>query len=369
MAQLGLFEIATRPHSYDVAITPEVERALPDHAPVAIGVSGGKDSSAVAIRTFEYLDARGHRGPRLLIHCDLGEIGWSESLPMCERLAASLGTELLVLRRGAGGLLARWRQRWESNKQRYARLECVRVIMPWSSAAARFCTSELKTAVACRALAKRFVGRPILSVTGIRRAESAARSKAPVCTPQQRLVRKRAGTSGWDWHPILHWSHAEVFAFLRERNQPLHVAYSVYGCSRVSCAFCVLSWGADLAAASRCESNQNVYRQLVALEAESSFSFQPGRWLGDVGPHLLTADLARHLARAKDVARQREALESQIPDDLLLSNGVPGRLPTRNEAELLASIRQEISALLGFDVGYKSPEEVLARYCQLLSAA
>jgi Phosphoadenosine phosphosulfate reductase family len=124
---------------------------------------------------------------------------------------------------------------------------------------------------------QRFVGRPILSVTGIRRAESAARSKAPVCKPQQRLVRKRAGASGWDWHPILRWSHAEVFAFLRERNQPLHVAYSVYGCSRVSCAFCVLSSGADSAAASRCERNQNVYRQLIALEAESSFSFQPGR--------------------------------------------------------------------------------------------
>ena len=74
-------------------------------------------------------------------------------------------------------------------------------------------------------------------------------------------------------------------------------------------------------------------------------------------------------ARGKDVARQREALERQIPDDLLLSKGVPGRLPTRSEAELLASIRREISALLGFDVSYKSPEVVLARYGHLLSAA
>lgn len=104
MAQLRLFQIASSPHSYGVVITPEIERALADHAPVAIGVSGGKDSSAVAIRTFEYLDDCGHRGPRLLVRCDLGEIEWAESLPMCERLAASLGTELLVLRRGAGGL-------------------------------------------------------------------------------------------------------------------------------------------------------------------------------------------------------------------------------------------------------------------------
>jgi hypothetical protein len=105
MAQLPLFEISTPPHSYDVAITPEIERALADHAPVAIGVSVGKDSSAVAIRTFDYLDDCGHRGPRLLIHCDLGEVEWLESLPTCERLAVSLGTELLVLRRRrpAGG--------------------------------------------------------------------------------------------------------------------------------------------------------------------------------------------------------------------------------------------------------------------------
>jgi hypothetical protein len=41
-----------------VAITPEIERALADHNPVAIGVSGGKASGPVAIRTFEYLNGR-----------------------------------------------------------------------------------------------------------------------------------------------------------------------------------------------------------------------------------------------------------------------------------------------------------------------
>ena len=199
MAQLGLFEVATPPHSYSVAITPEVERALAHHAPIAIGVSGGKDSSAVAIRTFGYLDDCGHRGPRLLVHCNRGEIEWSESLPTCDRLAASLGTELLVLRRSAGGLVARWRQRWESNKQRYAKVDCVRIIVPWSSAAARFWTSELKTAIACRALTKRFVGRPILSVTGIRRAESVPGRKRS-CAHRNRAwyvnVQGRPGGTG-----------------------------------------------------------------------------------------------------------------------------------------------------------------------------
>jgi hypothetical protein len=131
----------------------------------------------------------------------------------------------------------------------------------------------------------------------------------------------------------------------------------------------VLSSGADLAAASRCESNQNVYRQLVALEAESSFSFQPGRWLREVAPHLLSVDLARHLGPGQGRCAQARGIGIANPDDLPLSKGVPGRLPTRSEAELLASIRREMSALLGFDLGYKSPEEVLGRYGHLFSAA
>jgi hypothetical protein len=68
MPQLVLFEIATPSHSYDVGDDAGSRSALADHAPVAIGVSGGKDSSAVATRTFEYLDSFGHRGPRLLVH-------------------------------------------------------------------------------------------------------------------------------------------------------------------------------------------------------------------------------------------------------------------------------------------------------------
>jgi len=143
--------------------------------------------------------------------------------------------------------------------------------MPWSSAAARFCTSELKTAIACRALTKRFVGRPILSVTGIRRAESAARSKAPVCktatgrgTQTRRDVRVGlASESSTGLMPkSLHFCGNETspcmspIAFMAVLGFP---------------AFGVLSSGADLAAGFRCESNQNVCRQLVAHEAEELF--------------------------------------------------------------------------------------------------
>ena len=40
-----------------------------------------------------------------------------------------------------------WLSRWAANVARYANLECVKLILPWSTAAQRFCTAELKSAV------------------------------------------------------------------------------------------------------------------------------------------------------------------------------------------------------------------------------
>jgi 3'-phosphoadenosine 5'-phosphosulfate sulfotransferase (PAPS reductase)/FAD synthetase len=130
-----------------VETNPEVDALVAAGAPVAIGVSGGKDSCVAAIATVEHLDQVGHTGPRILIHSDLGSVEWRDSLPTCERLAARLGLELVVVRRAAGDMLSRWETRWENSKRRYADLSCVRVILPWSTPAMRFCTSELKSAV------------------------------------------------------------------------------------------------------------------------------------------------------------------------------------------------------------------------------
>jgi tRNA(Ile)-lysidine synthase TilS/MesJ len=95
--------------------TPEVVALLAGNAPVAIGVSGGKDSCAVAFATVAHLDAIGHTGPRVLVHADLGVTEWCDSLPVCERLAAVLGLELIVVRRSQGDMMDRWEQRWGDN--------------------------------------------------------------------------------------------------------------------------------------------------------------------------------------------------------------------------------------------------------------
>jgi len=60
---------------FDVATTHEIDSALDSKVPVFIGVSGGKDSQALAYRLCDYLGKRGHAGPRLLIHCHLACFG------------------------------------------------------------------------------------------------------------------------------------------------------------------------------------------------------------------------------------------------------------------------------------------------------
>src|SRR6266702_3697798 len=167
-------------------------------APVALSVSGGKDSGAMALATSAYLDELGHQGPRLLIHADLGRVEWRESLPMCQRLADRLDLPLVVVRRQAGDLLDRWRVRWQNNCERYANLETVRLILPWSTASMLFCRSELKAAIICRELVQRFPQQMILSATGIRWQESSTRAKAPIWAPQYRLENATHKTKGVD---------------------------------------------------------------------------------------------------------------------------------------------------------------------------
>lgn len=352
-----------------IAITPDTTAALECGAPVAMGVSGGKDSVAAAFATVAHLDCIGHTGPRLLIHSDLGRVEWRDSLPTCERLADRLGLELVTVRRQAGDMMDRWWTRWHNNVARYANLECVKLILPWSTATMRFCTSELKSAVICRELVRRFPGQQIISVSGIRREESPKRAKAPVSAVQNRLTSRTHGTNGYDWHPIIDWSLQDVFGYLETQQFPLHEAYTRYGSTRVSCAFCILGSRNDLAASATCPDNHDIYREMVVLEAESTFSFQESKWLGDVAPHLLSMPTRLDVANAKDQAVQREQAEARIPKHLLYTKGWPTCVPTRTEAELLCEVRRTVAAAVGLTVDYTTPSHLVSRYEELFVVA
>jgi 3'-phosphoadenosine 5'-phosphosulfate sulfotransferase (PAPS reductase)/FAD synthetase len=348
-----------------VSLTPEVQAMLDRDAVLAVGVSGGKDSDACAIAVAKHLDQIGHRGPRLLVHSDLGRIEWKDSLPSCERLARRLGWELLVVRRQAGDMLARWEGRWKNNVLRYEDLSCVKLILPWSTPSMRFCTSELKTAVIASALKKRFPHGEILNVTGIRRQESANRSKMPVSAPHVGLTR-RAG-AGLTWNAIIEWPVQDVVYAIHAAGLSLHEAYTTYGVSRVSCVFCIMSSETDLIASSLCEDNHEPYIRMVELEAKSTFSFQGNRWLSDVAPQVLPPSLREQVEHGKVIAGQRQVIEAEIPKHLLYTKGWPTCLPTRDEAALLANVRIQVSRLLGLDAKHLDAESVQARYAALLA--
>lgn len=318
--QLPLFQLHGAGHR-SIATTPYLDAAIVNNCAVAIGISGGKDSAAAAFRTIEYLNAIGHQGARILIHSHLGRAEWRQSLPACERLAEMLGLVLVVVRRGAGDLLARWRVRWANNVRRYCDLRCVKLILPWSTASMRFCTSEMKTAIIARDLVRRFPQQTILSVWGIRRQESSGRAGAPVAKMQPKLHSAGFQTSGLDWHPIVEWALSDVLEYLQVKNFPLHEAY---GSSRVSCAFCVLASRRDLAAAALCEDNHEVYRELVRLEAESTFSFQDSFWLADVAPGLLGTEIKEAVEFAKIRARIRKQPRPLFPPTCSTSPGAQG---------------------------------------------
>lgn len=353
----------------NIATTPEIDQLLSTDCPVAIGISGGKDSSAVAIATVRFLDSIGHRGPRLLIHSDLGVTEWRASLPGCQRLAGFLGVELVVVRRARGDMMDRWEQRWRDNVARYEQLSCVQLILPWSTPSMRFCTSEMKTDIICRELVRRFPGRTILSVTGIRRQESSARARAPIAKIQPKLQSVTYRTRGLDWHPIIDWPVDEVLGFLNDEHFPLHEAYTRYGSSRVSCAFCIMSNEEDLAAASRCADNVELFRRMVDLEIKSTFAFQGNRWLADVAPRLLSGAQEDGLSLAKSKAEARRRMEALIPRDLLYTKGWPTAIPTRDSAELLGDIRDQIGSLLKLRVRFTSATTVINRYQELWAAA
>lgn len=344
-----------------------IDAALARNAAVAIGVSGGKDSVACAIATVAHLDAIGHTGPRVLVHADLGRVEWNDSLPTCERLAAALGLELLVVRRAAGDMMDRWLVRWSNNVARYVNLECVKVILPWSTPSMRFCTSELKVAPICAALVKRFPGHVIVSASGIRREESSARSKSPISSEQAKLKSKKHATTGLDWHPILHWTVGDVFAAHDAHGFAAHEAYTRYGMGRVSCRFCIMSNAADRAAAAAAAESADLYREMVDLEIASTFAFQGSTWLGDEAPHLLTEEQRAGLVRAKWFAQQRQGAEEWLPDHLLYTKGWPHTLPTIEEAEQIARMRRDVATWLAIEVRYTTAETVLWRYAYLMA--
>lgn len=338
--------------------TPEVETLLATGAPVAVGVSGGKDSHAVAWAMSEYL--KDYAGPKVLIHSDLGSVEWLDSLPACQRIADRVGWELLVCARPAGGMMERWESRWQSSVRRYLNLETVALILPWSTPSMRFCTSELKVDPITAALKKRFGRIPIINVTGVRAEESAARAAQPVVAPGGSKLPPGSLT----WRPIHKWLLSDVWATIALSGVAAHEAYSLFGSSRVSCRFCILANEADLRASLTDPAAAAIYVRMCDLELVSGFAFQGNRWLSSLALHLIPNG-AERLELAKKRQAHRVDLESCIPAHMRFTKGWPHCVPTLGDCETLALARQQICKAYGWTSTYLTGETVRARYQEL----
>ncbi|HYH69408.1 MAG TPA: phosphoadenosine phosphosulfate reductase family protein [Urbifossiella sp.] len=350
-----------------VCTTPEVDALVAGGAPVGIGVSGGKDSTAVAFAVNEHLDAVCHTGPRLLVHADLGVTEWADSLPACQRLADRLGLELLVVRRPQGDMMDRWEQRWRDNVARYVNLSCVKVILPWSTPAMRFCTAELKVDQITRALSRRYPGQAILNVTGIRREESTERKNAPTAKCEPKLDSKDRDTTGVTWNAIAHWSLDDALGIAADRGFAQHEGYTRFGSRRISCVYCILATESDHRISAGDERNLAVGRRMTDLEIASTFGFQGNRWLGDTLTEHLSPEQRDGITLAKDRAARRVRADSKIPKHLLYVKGWPTCVPTRDEAVLLGAVRFAVADAVGLTPTFINPDEIISRYEQLLA--
>ncbi len=349
-----------------LSVTPEVEALAREGAWFAYSVSGGKDGNAAALATDAWLDRLGHpRLRRLAIHSDLGLIEWRDSLRMCREVAARLDLPLIEVQPGRD-MIGRWRNRWENALARYARLATVTLIAPWSSPENRFCTSELKTqAIGARLRKLAGADAAVVSVTGVRAQESFKRARQPVSQPDPELTRPSRGLRGAVWRPIHAWTLEDVREAHRELGFRLHQAYTVHGASRVSCSFCIMSSLEDVRAATGNPENLAAFQAIIALEAESGFSFQSARWLGDARPGLLTAEARDALAVGKARRAARVQAESFIPKELRYVGGWPAFVPDLSQCEVLAAARRQVCGLYGLASPYLNAGAVQERYREL----
>jgi 3'-phosphoadenosine 5'-phosphosulfate sulfotransferase (PAPS reductase)/FAD synthetase len=262
-----------------LAFTDEIRAELAAGAVLAVGISGGKDSQALLTAVVREHRANRWPGELFAIHADLGRAEWEQTLPHCQALCDRLGVRLVVVRREKGDLVDRWQERLE---------KLAGTGKPfWSSAQARYCTSDMKRGPIDKYL-RQFPR--VISVEGIRADESTARAKKPVSEVRDQITTRER--RAFTWNPLLYWNKEDVWAacgtshFDLQRRQslyregreeaalsgwPCHPAY-VFGNERLSCALCVLASKNDLVNGAK--HNPALYQTLVAMEERSGFSFR-----------------------------------------------------------------------------------------------
>jgi 3'-phosphoadenosine 5'-phosphosulfate sulfotransferase (PAPS reductase)/FAD synthetase len=353
-----------------LSLDPLIEAAARAGAWFVFSLSGGKDCGAVSALAMAWLDSIGHpRAKRYAMHADLGRAEWPFNTEQVVAQAAALGLPLKIEANNSGDLVRRFENRWELGLALYANMEGYNLRGPFSTPDLKFCQSEQKIQVLGPAVKRAHPGETIVQVTGLRREESIARRSTVIAKPDNRFVEVgsrayKAGTRMLVWNPGVLLLKDDVFAINAEFSIPLSPAYGL-GASRHSCRFCIMASADDLEVAARYPDNLEMYRHYVGIEVSTTFSFQGGRWLGDVAPDLLTPELTADLARAKRLNAERRALEAGMPPQHRYQNGWPLHVPTEAEAQVILDARRIILSHHGVTSPYDSVAAIIARFTEL----
>jgi 3'-phosphoadenosine 5'-phosphosulfate sulfotransferase (PAPS reductase)/FAD synthetase len=238
---------------------------------VILNTSAGKDSQAMMDVLAGMVSAQGYDPARVVVvHCDLGRAEWAGTGSLASDHAAAYGFRFVKVARPKGDLVTRIEQRAASiaasnNPDRPA----------WPYAGGQYCTSELKTgqvgplvtALTAEARAQGEAGTvKILSVLGIRAAESARRAKdAGFATPATcKALGSNTRRHVDRWYPIYRWTATQVKARNADAPTETHGAYSL-GMPRLSCVFCVFAPKAALMIAGR--ENPELLETYIGLES------------------------------------------------------------------------------------------------------
>jgi 3'-phosphoadenosine 5'-phosphosulfate sulfotransferase (PAPS reductase)/FAD synthetase len=353
-----------------VTIDEDVSSALANDAVVVFSVSGGKDSLVSAHATMAYLDSIGHpRSLRYAIHADLGRAEWKTTPETVAEQCRVLGLRLIVVKRRMGDMVQMWEQRFDDGLVLYRDLKLIIHRGPWSSSNQRFCTAGQKRDVIVQELASRFPGRTVISVIGVRRAESTGRRSTPVSSWEKKMHRA-TGTRGLNWNPLVTVSTQAVYDYAAAHALPMHEAYGVWGSTRLSCALCVLASRGDLQSSLRNPDNLPLFRLLVDIEARTGFSFQQKSWLADQRADLLDAGMARRLTSAKSYAEERRQAEAAICRSFLegsKDDPWPRRLPEREEADAIAIARNIVAKWLDKEMPHLTGDSVTRRMAAMIA--
>ena len=276
-----------------------IKDALALGAKVAVSVSAGKDSQALAIA----LAAKGIGS--YVVHMDLGRAEWPQTAAMVNRIAQSINLPVIVVNRPQGDLVQEMTERGEKLQGTGKPF--------WPSAANRYCTADQKRSQADKVYRRDML---IISAEGIRGQESAKRAKDAVVSVRKQITAKalqdlspadalaawqtHGGRLALTWNAIHDWTLADVWeacgtsvddlsrrqalyqaGFETEalNGWPCHPAY-VFGNARLSCVFCVLATENDLRVGAR--HNPALAAHYVSLESRFGSTFKHKRSLADI---------------------------------------------------------------------------------------